>query len=80
MPAPVFHSIYGAANPMLRLIKDHIAANCAIERDDFDHSPFSDHGGLQKVWGLFSVSNSNSSGQDNELDSLLVEMNQELIA
>ncbi|TEW52650.1 type I restriction endonuclease subunit R [Psychromonas algicola] len=58
----------------LRLIKDHIAASCFIERDDFDYSPFSDHGGLQKVWGLFSSDNK------NELDSLMAEMNQELIA
>lgn len=65
---------------MLRLIKDHIAANCAIERGDLDYSPFSDRGGLQKAWGLFAVSNSNSSGPNNELDSLLAEMNQELIA
>ncbi|WP_024851427.1 type I restriction endonuclease subunit R [Hydrogenovibrio kuenenii] len=54
----------------LRLIKDHIAASCSIERDDFDYSPFSDNGGLQKAWGLFEY----------ELDSLLTEMNQELIA
>ena len=63
----------------IRLIKDHIAASCSIERDDFDYSPFSDHGGLQKAWGLFSVSN-NGQGDNNELDSLLAEMNQELIA
>ncbi|MFS1981895.1 type I restriction-modification enzyme R subunit C-terminal domain-containing protein [Vibrio lentus] len=63
----------------LRLIKDHISASCFIERDDFDYSPFSDHGGLQKAWGLFSVSNENN-GDRNELDSLLAEMNQELIA
>ncbi|MEF1283955.1 type I restriction-modification enzyme R subunit C-terminal domain-containing protein [Vibrio sp. M250220] len=58
----------------LRLIKDHISASCFIERDDFDYSPFSDHGGLQKAWGLFN------NGDRNELDSLLAEMNQELIA
>jgi len=58
----------------LRLIKDHISASCFIERDDFDYSPFSDHGGLQKAWGLFN------NGDKNELDSLLAEMNQELIA
>lgn len=62
----------------LRLIKDHISASCVIERDDFDYSPFSDHGGLQKAWGLFSVSNDGKG--NNELDSLLAEMNQELIA
>ncbi|WP_277871286.1 type I restriction-modification enzyme R subunit C-terminal domain-containing protein, partial [Vibrio sp. 10N.261.55.A7] len=64
----------------LRLIKDHISASCFIERDDFDYSPFSDHGGLQKAWGQFVVNNASNNGQDNELDSLLAEMNQELIA
>ncbi|TMO84843.1 type I restriction-modification enzyme R subunit C-terminal domain-containing protein [Pseudoalteromonas spongiae] len=58
----------------LRLIKDHIAASCSIERDDFDYSPFSDRGGLQKAWGLFNTE------AKNELDSLMAEMNQELIA
>ena len=58
----------------LRLIKDHIAASCFIERDDFDYSPFSDRGGLQKAWGLFNTE------ATNELDSLMAEMNQELIA
>ncbi|MGC0121267.1 type I restriction-modification enzyme R subunit C-terminal domain-containing protein [Pseudoalteromonas piscicida] len=58
----------------LKLIKDHIAASCFIERDDFDYSPFSDCEGLQKVWGLFN------SEAKNELDSLMAEMNQELIA
>jgi type I restriction enzyme R subunit len=58
----------------LRLIKDHITASCNIEKDDFDYSPFSDHGGLQKAWVVFN------NGDKNELDSLLTEMNQELIA
>lgn len=58
----------------LRLIKDHITASCTIERDDFDYSPFSDHGGLQKAWVVFN------NGDKNELDNLLTEMNQELIA
>ncbi|WP_220496060.1 type I restriction-modification enzyme R subunit C-terminal domain-containing protein [Pseudoalteromonas sp. SG41-5] len=75
-----FHCIYRAADRILRLIKDHIAAICAIELDDFGYSLFSDHGGLQKAWGLFAVSSSNSCGQNNELDSLLAEINQELIA
>lgn len=63
----------------LRLIKDHISASCAIERDDFDYSPFSDHGGLQKAWALFNT-RSQDQGDNNELDSLLADMNQELIA
>lgn len=58
----------------LRLIKDHITASCSIERDDFDYSPFSDRGGLQKAWSLFNTE------AKNELDSLMAEMNQELIA
>ncbi|CAH1607206.1 hypothetical protein THF5G08_350009 [Vibrio jasicida] len=47
---------------------------------DSELKPFSGHCSLQKLWSLFSVSDSNSSGQNNELDSLLAEMNQELIA
>lgn len=54
----------------LRLIKEHIAASAGIGRDDFDYSPFSDKGGLQKAWGLF----------DNELDSIMNELNRELVA
>lgn len=54
----------------LRLIKDHIASSCGIERDDFDYSPFADKGGLQKAWGLFEY----------ELDAIMSELNRELIA
>ncbi len=54
----------------LRLMKDHIAASCAIERDDFDYAEFADKGGLQKAWGLFGA----------ELDAVMAEMNEELVA
>jgi type I restriction enzyme R subunit len=54
----------------LRMIKDHIAASCAMGRDDFDYAPFVDQGGLQKAWGLFG----------GELDPLMEEMNRELAA
>lgn len=54
----------------LRMIKDHIAASCAMGRDDFDYAPFADQGGLQKAWGLFG----------GELDPLMDEMNRELAA
>ncbi len=54
----------------LRMIKDHIAASCAMGRDDFDYAPFADQGGLQKAWGLFG----------GELDPLMEEMNRELAA
>jgi type I restriction enzyme R subunit len=54
----------------LRLMKDHIASSCCIVRDDFDYAELADKGGLQKAWGLF--------GKD--LDSLMNEMNVELVA
>ena len=54
----------------LRLMKDHIASSCSISRDDFGYAELANKGGLQKVWGLF--------GKD--LDTLLIEMNMELVA
>ena len=54
----------------LRLMKDHIAASCTIEREDFDFAEFANKGGLQKAWGLFGA----------ELDVVMVEMNEELVA
>ncbi|SDX12323.1 type I restriction-modification enzyme R subunit C-terminal domain-containing protein [Thiocapsa roseopersicina] len=54
----------------LRLMKDHIASSCSIGRDDFDYAELADKGGLQKAWGLFG----------NELDGLMDEMNEELVA
>jgi type I restriction enzyme, R subunit len=54
----------------LRLVKEHIASSCRIERDDFDYAPLVDKGGLQKAWAVFG----------GELDGLLDEMNGELVA
>ena len=54
----------------LRLMKDHIASSCSISRDDFDYAELADKGGLQRVWGLFG----------KELDTLMDEMNMELVA
>ena len=54
----------------LRLMKDHIASSCSISRDDFDYAELADKGGLQKAWGLFG----------KELDGLMNEMNEELVA
>ncbi len=54
----------------LRMIKDHIIASVNIEKEDFDNTPFAEHGGLQKVWNLFG----------NELDNIIEEMNVELVA
>jgi type I restriction enzyme R subunit len=53
----------------LRMIKDHIAASCVIERDAFDYGHFADKGGLQKAWWLFG----------GELDTVMKEMNEELV-
>jgi type I restriction enzyme R subunit len=54
----------------LRLMKDHIAASCSVAREDFDFADFANRGGLQKAWGLFGA----------ELDGVMLEMNQELVA
>lgn len=54
----------------LRLMKEHIASSCSISRDDFDYAELADKGGLQKAWGLFG----------KELDTLMNEMNEELVA
>jgi len=54
----------------LRLMKDHVASSCSIGRNDFDYAELADKGGLQKAWGLFG----------KELDTLMNEMNMELVA
>lgn len=54
----------------LRLMKDHIASSCCIARDDFDYAEFANKGGLQKAWNLFG----------NELDAVMAQMNEELVA
>lgn len=59
-----------AQTEWLRLMKDHIASSCSISRDDFDYAELADKGGLQKAWGLFG----------KQLDELMTEMNEELVA
>lgn len=54
----------------LRLMKEHIASSCSIGREDFDYAELADKGGLQKAWSLFG----------KELDTLMDEMNVELVA
>ena len=54
----------------LRLMKDHIASSCSIARDDFDYAEFASRGGLQKAWTVLG----------KELDTLMTEMNEELVA
>ena len=52
------------------MIKDHIAGNLSIETDDFEYAPFSQEGGLGKVYQLFGV----------ELNGILDELNRALSA
>ncbi len=54
----------------LRLMKDHIASSCSISREDFDYADLAAKGGLQKAWGVFG----------EELDELMVELNEGLVA
>ncbi|HIE07087.1 MAG TPA: type III restriction endonuclease subunit R, partial [Desulfarculaceae bacterium] len=54
----------------LVMIRDHIAANLGIETDDFDYAPFSQQGGLGKVYQLFG----------DELNTIIEELNGALAA
>jgi type I restriction enzyme R subunit len=54
----------------LERIRDHIAASLAITTDDFQYTPFSQHGGLGKAFEVFG----------NQLDPLLIELNEALAA
>jgi type I restriction enzyme R subunit len=54
----------------LALIRDHIAANLAIEPDDFDYSPFNQRGGLGRVYSLFG----------DEFEQIIGELNEVLAA
>lgn len=52
------------------MIRDHIAANLGIDTDDFDYVPFSQQGGLGKVYQLFG----------EELNVIIEELNEALAA
>jgi type I restriction enzyme R subunit len=54
----------------LEMIRDHIAANLAIEPGDFEYAPFSQEGGLGKVHQVFG----------GEFREVLVALNKELVA
>ncbi len=54
----------------LERIRDHVAASLAITADDFDYTPFVEHGGIGKAHELFG----------DELAPLLDELNQALAA
>jgi type I restriction enzyme R subunit len=51
-------------------MKDHIANSCSISREDFAYAELASKGGLQKVWHVLG----------KKLDSLMSEMNEELVA
>jgi type I restriction enzyme R subunit len=54
----------------LEMIRDHIAGNLSIETDDFEYAPFSQEGGLGKIYQLFG----------DELNDILDELNEALAA
>lgn len=54
----------------LERIRDHVAASLTISADDFQYTPFSQHGGLGKAYEVFG----------NDLDSLLTDLNEALAA
>jgi type I restriction enzyme R subunit len=54
----------------LELIRDHIASSYAIEREDFDDVPFSQHGGLGRMYDLFG----------DDYKEILTDLNQALAA
>ncbi len=54
----------------LELIRDHIASSYAIEREDFDDVPFSQHGGLGRMYDLFG----------DDYTQILSDLNQALAA
>jgi type I restriction enzyme R subunit len=54
----------------LKMIKNHIAGNLSIETDDFEYAPFSQEGGLGKVYQLFG----------EELNIILDDLNERLVA
>jgi len=54
----------------LELIRDHIASSYAIEREDFDDVPFSQHGGLGRLYDLFG----------DDYTQILADLNQALAA
>ncbi len=54
----------------LEMIRDHVAANLAVEPDDFEYAPFAQEGGLGKVHQVFG----------SELNRLTEELNGVLAA
>lgn len=53
----------------LNMIKNHIATSASIEKDDFEDTPFNQHGGFYKAYEVFG----------NELEPVLEELNYVLV-
>ena len=54
----------------LRMIRDHLATSFTIERDDLEMAPFDAHGGLGRMYVLFS----------DRMDEVIAEMNEAMAA
>jgi len=54
----------------LEMIRDHIAGNLSIETDDFEYAPFSQEGGIGRVYQLFG----------DDLNVILDDLNKRLVA
>jgi len=54
----------------LTMIKDHICTSASVSKDDFELAPFSQHGGLAKIYKLF--------GDDYE--KIVDKLNEDLVA
>ena len=52
------------------MIRDHVAANLAVESDDFEYAPFAQEGGLGRVHQIFG----------NELNKIIEELNEVIAA
>ncbi len=52
------------------MIRNHVAATLAVDRDDFEYTPFAQEGGLGKVDQIF----------EDELSEIIEELNGALAA
>jgi type I restriction enzyme R subunit len=54
----------------LEMIRDHIAANLSIEKEDFDYAPFAQEGGIGRVYKIFG----------DDLATIIDDLNRKLAA
>ena len=52
------------------MIKDHIAGNLSIDTEDFEYAPFSQEGGIGRVYQVFG----------DDLNVILDDLNKQLVA